>query len=201
MAERTKTARVSHNYVAVPKSSVRRRQCARRRSRGFSTEGVLLTVGAGAIVALLANLDDLKDSKASKEHWWLIPVAVIGIGYFLRKKGNAYGGIMMAVGGALFALAYAAYQKAATQQKQQQQQQNAAPPPPPKQAKQGETGAIDPMGMSPLLIPAGGGYGWVKLPDGNLLRVPLLSRSPQLPFGMPGPLRTAMAPNNSLGVN
>ncbi|WP_281328424.1 hypothetical protein [Polyangium sp. 6x1] len=122
-------------------------------------KGVLYVAGAGAVVALLANLDDLKNSKEVKDKWWLLPLGILTIGYLLRKRGNAYANTVLAVGGAMFALAYAA------QSKQAQAQQPAQP----KQVapKQREAGA--PF----TLIPGPQGFAWVQMPDGQFLRVPL----------------------------
>jgi hypothetical protein len=130
-------------------------------------KGVLFIAGAGALVALLANLDDIKGSKESKDHWYLVPLGVVAIGYMLRRRGNPYASAVMAVGGALFALAYAAQRAADKAQAQPPQQ----PPPPQPQkpvqsfAPRGETGA--PFG----LLPGQEGF-WVQLPDGRMLRLP-----------------------------
>ena len=82
-----KVVRVDRNLVAVPRSE-RRRHRRRYFHREASTKGVLLIAGAGAIVALLANLDDLKNSESIKSHWWLLPLGVLAIGYMLRNRGN-----------------------------------------------------------------------------------------------------------------
>jgi hypothetical protein len=125
-------------------------------------KGVLIVAAAGAAVALLANIDDIKNSKEAKDHWWLIPLGIVGIGYLLRKRGNPHASAVMAVGGALFALAYAARQAMAKPQNQQQH------PPPQQQQQQkfgpgGDTGA--PFGFGPTGL-------WVQLPDGRMMRLP-----------------------------
>ncbi len=161
MAE--KRVNVDRSLVAVPRARIRRRNY-RHMARDVGT-GFLYTAGAGAVVALLANLDDIRNSKEAKDHWWLMPVALVAIGYMLRKRKNAHANAVIAVGGAMFALAYMAQQKA---EKAAQQQ------PPPDQAKtvftSGDTAA--PFGM---LTPPQPGF-WIQTPDGRLLRLPNISR-------------------------
>jgi hypothetical protein len=123
-------------------------------------KGVLIVAAAGAAVALLANIDDIKNSKEVKDHWWLLPLGIVGIGYLLRKRGNPHASAVMAVGGALFALAMAARQAMAKSQNQQ------ASPPPQNQklvVPAGETAA--PFGLGPNGV-------WVQLPDGRMMRMP-----------------------------
>jgi hypothetical protein len=162
MAE--KRVPVDRSLVAVPRYRVRRREGHRRRHMARDVgKGVLIVAAAGAAVALLANIDDIKNSKEVKDHWWLLPLGIVGIGYLLRKRGNPHANAVMAVGGALFALAYAARQAAA----KPQNQQPLPPPPPPQQPQKfgpgGDTGA--PFGFGPAGL-------WVQLPDGRMLRLP-----------------------------
>ncbi len=163
-----KTVRVDRNLVAVPRGKLSRYR-RRRMARSVGT-GLLYVAGVGAVVALLANLDDLKNTKEAKDHWWLVPLGILVIGYILRKRGNPYSTAVLSAGGALFALAYAA---SSAQAKQAQPQQQQVPPlPAPKQLKKGETGS--PFGGN--TIPAMGqlpdGGMWVQAPDGQLIRVP-----------------------------
>jgi hypothetical protein len=162
-------------------------------------KGVLYIAGAGAVVALLANLDDIKNSKEVKDHWWLIPLGILVIGYMLRKRGHPYASAALAVGGALFALGYAAHSKQAQAQQQQQlppaQQVPPLPPAPqpkpPQQMKKaaGETGF--PFEGNPFAaLGAPQGTMWVQTPDGQFVR---LAR-PQLP--MPQPQNVPFYPMN-----
>lgn len=168
---RGRIVRVDRNLVAVPRGRIKRNHRRRRIARDVGM-GLFYVAGVGAVVALLANLDDLKNSKEAKDHWWLVPLAVLVIGYILRKRGNPYAMPVLSVGGALFALAYAANSAEAKPAQQQQQV-----PPLPQQQKQalpkkGETGspfggnAIPAMGQ----LPDGGM--WVQAPDGQVIRVP-----------------------------
>ncbi|TKC93709.1 hypothetical protein [Polyangium fumosum] len=111
------------------------------------------------IVALLANLDDIRNSKEAKDHWWLLPVGLIAVGYMLRKRRHAYAGAVVAVGGALLALAYTAQQKA-------------------EKAKSGDTKGVDtaaPDGVHALPVEAQRGV-WLQLPNGQYVRVPINPR-------------------------
>lgn len=164
---RGKIVRVDRNLVAVPRGKLTRNHRRRHYAREIG-KGLFYVAGVGAIVALLANLDDLKNSKEAKDHWWLVPLGILVIGYMLRKRGNPYATAVLSAGGALFALAYAA----TSAQAKPAQQQPQVPPLPPKQLKKGETGS--PMGGN--AIPAMGqlpdGGMWVQAPDGQVIRVP-----------------------------
>jgi len=159
----------------------------RRRAARTVGKGVLYIAGAGAVVALLANLDDIRNSKEAKDHWWLIPLGILVIGYLLRKRGHPYASAALAVGGALFALGYAAQSKQAQAQQQQAPPQQVPPlppvpqPKPPQQQQQkkaaGETGF--PFEGNPFpALGAPQGAMWVQTPDGQFVR---LAR-PQLPM-------------------
>jgi hypothetical protein len=164
-----RVVRVDRNLVAVPRSGKRR---FRRRysHREVGTKGVLLIAGAGAIVALLANLDDLKNSESVKSHWWLLPLGVLAIGYMLRKRGNPYGTAVLAVGGALFAIAYQIQSKHAA----------AAPKPPapaPQQFAPDVQGpymaSLPDVGAMPGLPTGYGRFAWIQTPDGQMVRIPM----------------------------
>jgi len=183
MAKRIRNiVRVSRDLVAVPRARLARRFRRRgpRRERDIG-KGVLYLAGAGAVVALLANLDDLQNSKEAKDHWWLVPMGVLVIGYMLRRRGNSYANAVLAVGGALFALAYAKQSKASQSQQSQPAQPAPVLPPLPKQQQQmfapkvkGDTGAPFAMGGAPPMGQLSDGGLWVQAPDGQFVR---LSRS------------------------
>lgn len=161
MAE--KAVRVDRSLVAVPRARKYHRR-NRHMARDVGT-GIFYTVGAGAIVALLASLDDIRNSKDVKEHWWLVPVGLIGVGYMLRKRQSPHAAAVIAAGGAIFALAYMAQRRL---EKQQQPPQPA--PQPPQQAFRNDT-----AGPYAALPEAQHGV-WIQMPDGRLMRLPLLSK-------------------------
>ena len=148
---------VDRSLVAVPRARIRHRRSGRHWARDVGT-GFLYTAGAGAVVALLANLDDIRNSKEVRDHWWLMPVALVAIGYMLRKRRNAHANAVIAVGGAMFALSYMAQQKAA-----QAAQQAPAP-----------TGNDT---AAPIGAFQGHATGfWYQAPDGRFLRLPNIVR-------------------------
>jgi hypothetical protein len=130
--------------------------------------GILYIAGAGAVVALLANLDDIRNSKEVKEHWWLLPLGIIGLGYMLRKRNSQHAGAVVAVGGALFALSYMAKKKAEHAKQQQEQPKEPAP----QQALFGGDTAA-PTAFLPQAPGAQRGV-WVQTRDGRLIQLPLV---------------------------
>ncbi|UQA60406.1 hypothetical protein [Polyangium aurulentum] len=172
-----KTVRVDRNLVAVPRER-RRRRWARRGGLMERGKGVLFIAGAGAVVALLAGLDDIKNSKEAKDHWWLIPLGVMAIGYLLRKRGNPYATAVLAVGGALFAIGYAVHSKQAQAQQQQQLPPGQVPKVPQQYKPGGETKGpfFGPMASMPPSLPASASTAaaWVQMPNGQVMRVPIM---------------------------
>ncbi len=158
----SKTIRVDRSLVAVPRARKYRHRY-RHMARDVST-GIFYTAGAGAIVALLANLEDIRNSKEAKDHWWLVPVGLIALGYMMRKRNSPHAGAIIAAGGAIFALAYSAQKKA--------EKQAQPAPPPPQQAFRNDT-----AGPYTALPETQNGV-WIQLPDGRLMRLPLLSKRP-----------------------
>ena len=170
MAERDKkTVRVDRSLVAVPRGGARRRRV--KRFVQSAGKGVLLVAGAGAVVALLANLDNLKNSKEVKDHWWLLPLGVIAIGYLLRKRGNPYANAVLAVGGALFASAYALQSKQAQAKTPAPQPGPQFPALPPNKDVKGPTMGTEGPTMAPPVLASG----WVQMPTGEYVRIPVFS--------------------------
>ena len=58
-----------------------------------STHGreALKPMAYGGVLAFVASLEDVKNMEIIKEHWWLLPVAVIAIGYILQRKKDQFG--------------------------------------------------------------------------------------------------------------
>ncbi len=166
-----KVVRVDRSLVAVPREG-RGRFRRRYHRREMATKGVLLVAGAGAIVALLANLDDIKNSDSVKSHWWLLPLGVLAIGYMLRKRGNPYGSAVLAVGGALFAIAYQLQSKNA----------QAAPKSPQSPAPQQFAPDVQGPYLPPMAdvgalpsFPGNTPFTWIRTPTGELVRIALPS--------------------------
>lgn len=148
------------------------------------------TVGAvGALIAYLANVDEVKNADMVKKTWWLLPLAVLALGYYLHRKGSPHAKPILASGGFLLVQAY-----------QRRPKPGAAPAVPgvPAQVQGPNTG--DPMvGM---LYPSGGGAAWLQDPAGNWQKVQLppqlaaMSHFPQ--FSAPSFLTGA---NNTQGID
>ena len=158
--------RVDRSLVAVPRVRKYHRR-NRHMARDVGT-GILYTAGAGAIVAFLASIDDIRNSKDVKEHWWLVPVGLIGLGYMLRKRKSAHAGAVIAAGGAIFALAFMA-QRNAEKQKLAQQQPPQPPQQPPQQFRNETAGPYAALPEEQRGI-------WIQLPDGRVMRLPTLSK-------------------------
>ncbi len=173
-----KLVRVDRNMVAVPRENLSRYRRRRRFSRDIGT-GLLYVAGAGAVVAFLSNIDDLKNSKEAKDHWWLVPLGILVVGYILRKRGNPYATAVLGAGGALFALAYTATSAQAKPAQPAQPQQPQVPPlPAPKPLKKGEAGSPFDVGSIPSMGQLPDGGMWVQAPDGQLIRVPRQQLAP-----------------------
>ncbi|MRG98475.1 hypothetical protein [Polyangium spumosum] len=171
--QRDSTVRVDRSLVAVPRYKLEKIQRMERRRHMARDTGksVLYLAGVGAVVALIANLDDLKQSKEAKDHWWLVPIAALVVGYMLKKRGHPYAAAVLAVGGALFALAYAGQSKQA--QAQPAQQQVPPLPAPKQQALPGKKETGSPLGhAAPInMLPTPDGGLWVQAPDGQIVRI------------------------------
>ncbi len=63
-------------------------------------------IGVGALVAVAANMDEFKNSETVKKHWWLLPLAILALGYIMRRRESPNANAVLAVGGMLFVQAY-----------------------------------------------------------------------------------------------
>ncbi|TKC94581.1 hypothetical protein [Polyangium fumosum] len=63
-------------------------------------------IGVGAVLAYIATLDDVKNSETVKKRWWLLPVALLAIGYILRRKNSPHASAVLTAGAVLFVQAY-----------------------------------------------------------------------------------------------
>jgi hypothetical protein len=72
----------------------------------------LRSVGIGGVMGFIASLEDLKNSKAIKDHWWLLPVGMMALGYVLGRRknqlgqANQWGPIILALGAFMFVQAW-----------------------------------------------------------------------------------------------
>lgn len=63
-------------------------------------------IGVGAIIAYVATMDDVKNSETVKSRWWLLPVALLVVGYILRRKNSPHASAILTAGAILFVQAY-----------------------------------------------------------------------------------------------
>lgn len=118
-------------------------------------------IGIGASLMWLANSDMFRNADLIKKHWWLLPVAILAVGYMLSRskdpRNRNQAKTVLAIGGGLLVLCY---------QNRPEAKANTS-------AKPGETGAIDPYRVAQQLIPADNGFAWLQGPTGQLVRVEL----------------------------
>jgi hypothetical protein len=73
---------------------------------GGANAPALQAVIGGAAVYWLAGSDFTKDIQVFKDHWWLKPLLIIGLGYWLWRKGNPWAAAILSSGAALFVAAW-----------------------------------------------------------------------------------------------
>jgi hypothetical protein len=121
------------------------------------------SAGVGALLAFLANTEAVKNWQLAKDHWWLLPLAVLALGWWLKNRGYKDGPAILTFGGAMLVQAY---------QKQQQDEAN--------KAKTMPSGAVSPNTASPdvgALHPMGT-YAWLQDPHGRWLRLAMPAAVP-----------------------
>jgi hypothetical protein len=67
---------------------------------------IVQPIGVGAIIAYVATMDDVKNSETIKSRWWLLPVALLVVGYILRRKESKHASAILTAGAVLFVQAY-----------------------------------------------------------------------------------------------
>lgn len=71
-----------------------------------TTASLVQPIGVGAIIAYVATMDDVKNSETIKNRWWLLPVALLVVGYILRRKSSPHASAILTAGAMLFVQAY-----------------------------------------------------------------------------------------------
>jgi len=71
-----------------------------------TTASIVQPIGVGAIIAYVATMDDVKNSETVKNRWWLLPVALLVVGYILRRKSSPHASAILTAGAVLFVQAY-----------------------------------------------------------------------------------------------
>jgi hypothetical protein len=111
-------------------------------------------IGVGAVLAYIATLDDVKNSETVKKRWWLLPVALLAIGYILRRKNSPHASAVLTAGAVLFVQAY--------RNRPKEEPQAQTPPKP----------AGDTAGVLPMMHPIDDRTAWIQS-GGQWVRVQL----------------------------
>lgn len=179
--------KLAREAVRIAKDPERRGQWVRQTGHSLTTfkgetpeeiqaiqnRSTIRSAGVGALLAWLANSDMVKNWQAVKDHWWLLPVAVLALGWWLKNRGYKDAPAILTFGGAMLVQAY--------QKHQQEEDDKKRSPPAVAPANQlaspnaagFDTGAIHPMGN----------YAWLQDPFGRWVK---LSMPAALPAALPG---------------
>lgn len=63
-------------------------------------------IGVGVILAYVAAMDDIKNSETLKKNWWLVPLALLGLGYVMRRKNSPHASSVLTAAAIMFVQAY-----------------------------------------------------------------------------------------------
>jgi len=127
----------------------------RARDELLSDGSGIRSAGIGALAAYAVSTDFVKKSDFFKKNWWALPLALIGFGYFMLRKGKPIGRTLMTIGGLLFVQAYQNRPK--TDEKDDKAKKDDAK----------ETKGFEPMQFAPPY-----GSRWVVTADGRQVLVP-----------------------------
>ena len=71
-----------------------------------TAKSMIAPLGVGAIIAYVATMDDIKNSETIKARWWLIPLALLAVGYMLRRKDSPHASAVLTAAAIMFVQAY-----------------------------------------------------------------------------------------------
>jgi hypothetical protein len=150
--------------------------------QAIQSRSAVRSAGVGALLAWLAGTDMVKNWKYVKENWWLLPLAVLALGWWLKNRGYKDGPAILTFGGALLVQAY-----------QKHRDEEAAKKPAGGTAPSGTVPAgAQTAGLDTGELPAGT-YAWLQDPFGRWVKVSLPAALPQYA----GNLRALPAPANT----
>lgn len=144
--------------------------------QSIQNRSTIRSAGVGALLAWLANADFVKNWQLAKDNWWLMPIAVLALGWWLKNRGYKDAPAILTFGGVLLVQAYQRHQ-------QDEEDKKKAPPaaapanipanqPASPNAAGFDTGAIHPMGN----------YAWLQDPYGRWVK---LAMPAALPAALP----------------
>jgi len=132
--------------------------------QAIQSRSAVRSAGVGALLAWLATTDMVKNWKYTKENWWLLPLAVLALGWFLKNRGYKDGPAILTFGGALLVQAY-----------QKHRDEEAAKKPAAPTAPSGTL----PAGGNVAGPDTGAPYAWLQDPYGQWVKVTLPAALPQ----------------------
>jgi hypothetical protein len=71
-----------------------------------TAKSMIAPIGVGAIIALVATMDSIKTSETVKKNWWIVPLALLAVGYVLRRRESPLANAVLGAGAVLFVQAY-----------------------------------------------------------------------------------------------
>jgi len=152
-----------------------------------TAKSVAAPIGAGAVLAFVATMDDIKNSETIKKNWWLLPAAVLLVGYVLRRRNSPHANAVLAAGAVLFVQAW--------RNRPPEKKESAQAPAPPPVKPAGDTAG--PAVMHPI----DDRTAWIQS-GGQWVRVQLAAPvRPALPMSTLGPQMAAPAQAVSANVS
>ena len=81
---------------AAPEGTLRARAAGDLAPSNYRDRGVSALV-TGLVIAFLNRTDAVTKNETLKKEWYILPVAAAVLGYWLHRKGNKYGYLLMAL--------------------------------------------------------------------------------------------------------
>lgn len=134
-------AAAARDYVVTGATATRDYVVTEAKAAPSTAKSMVAPIGVGALLAFVATMDDVKNSKTVKEYWWALPAALLAVGYILRRKESPHANAVLAAGAVLFVQAYRSRPK--------KEEEKTASTPPKKEDTAGPTFAAPPM-MHPI---------------------------------------------------
>ncbi|HRI69358.1 MAG TPA: hypothetical protein PK156_34240 [Polyangium sp.] len=115
-------AAMAHEFVAVPRDVLERLQAqaalsirvnqardlvvTEAKAAPSTAKSMIAPIGVGAIIALVATMDSVKTSETLKKNWWILPLALLAVGYIFRRRESPLANAILGAGAVLFVQAY-----------------------------------------------------------------------------------------------
>lgn len=71
-----------------------------------TAKSMIAPIGVGAIIAIVASMDAVKTSETIKKNWWIVPLALLAVGYILRRRESPLANAVLGAGAVLFVQGY-----------------------------------------------------------------------------------------------